>query len=111
MTTSAERKAYNQGVFRNANERLERGAEELVGADEASIVPFLCECSRLDCTQVVLLTLAAYEEVREGPRRGIAVVGHEDAEVEDVVERHDGYLVTEKFGRAGDLHAEADPRS
>jgi hypothetical protein len=111
VTTSAERKALNEGVFREANERLERGAQELIGAAEGSVIPFLCECPRMDCTNVVLMTLAAYEDVRSGPRRGLAVVGHEDLEVEDVVARFDGYVVTEKFGRAGEVHEEADPRS
>src|SRR4051794_25025454 len=46
MTTSAERKALNEGTFREANERLERVARDLVDADDASLVPFLCECPR-----------------------------------------------------------------
>ena len=66
MTTPAERKALNEGTFRDANEELERGARELVDADDTSLVPFICECPRPDCVQVVLVTLAEYEDVRAG---------------------------------------------
>jgi hypothetical protein len=110
MTTGAERKALNEGTFRDANEKLERGAREILQGDEDSPVPFLCECPRQDCTQVVFLTLAQYEEVRAGARRGLSVVGHDDPSVERVVEEGDGYVITEKFGEAGDVHADHDPR-
>ena len=111
MTTSAERKALNEGVFRDANEDLERGAVELIGADDGQRVPFLCECPQMDCTLVVLLTLDEYEQVRSGPRQGLAAPGHEDPEVETVIARNDRFVMTEKFGRAGEVHAERDERS
>jgi hypothetical protein len=60
---------------------------------------------------VVLLTLAEYEVVRSVPERGIAKWEHEDLEVEVVVDRNQRFLMTEKFGRAGEVHAERDPRS
>ena len=64
MVTPEERKALNEGTFRDANERLERAAEGILdGADETP-VPFLCDCPRMDCTEVVLLTLREYERVR-----------------------------------------------
>lgn len=111
MSTTAERKALNEGTFRGANERLERGAVELVGVGDGQMVPFLCECPRIECTQVVLLTLEEYEQVRSGSRQGLAALGHEDPEVEDVIGRNDRFVTTEKFGRAGEVHAERDERS
>ena len=111
MTTSDERKALNEGVFRDANESLERGVVELIGVDDGRRVPFLCECPRMDCTQVVLLTLDEYEQVRSGSRRGLAALGHDDPEVETVVARNERCVTTEKFGRAGEVHAEKDERS
>ena len=111
MATPAERKAQNELAFRGANESLGRGARELVGADEpSSLIPFLCECPRVDCTQVALLTLAEYEEVRSGGELGMAALGHEDPEIERVVAQNDRFTVTEKFGRAGEVHAETDRR-
>jgi hypothetical protein len=110
-TTSAERKALNENAFREANEKLERGAHEIVGAEFDSIVPFLCECPRPECKEVVSLTFAEYERVRADSRQGIAKVGHEDPEIEDVVERNDRFLMTKKFGRAGEVHTKTDPRT
>lgn len=111
MATSAERKAHNQGVFREANEKLEQNAKNLVGTEGETTVPFLCECPRQECTAVVLLTLAEYEVVRSVPERGIAKWDHEDPEVEVVVDRNERFVMTEKFGRAGEIHAARDPRS
>jgi hypothetical protein len=111
MTSSAERKALNEDTFRNANETLEQGAKTIVGPDAEMPVPFLCECPRLECTEVVLVTIPEYEAVRSDPRRGFAVAGHEDPAIENVVERTDRFLVTEKFGRAGEVFMETDERT
>ena len=111
MGSSAERKALNEGAFRDANERLERAAEEIVGSEaEDTPVPFLCECPQLECTQVVRLTLAEYERVRSGSRQGLAALGHEDPSIENVLERNERFVMTEKFGEAGEVHTEGDPR-
>ncbi len=110
MATPAERKALNEGAFRNANERLEQTTRELVSGEHASPVPFLCECPRTDCMQVVLLTLAEYETVRARSEGGLAAPGHEDPEIERVLARNDRFVMTEKFGRPGQVHRETDPR-
>ena len=111
MPNPEERKGLNEATFREANERLEAGARELIGADDDSLVPFLCECPRMDCTQVVLLTLAEYEYVRSDGSRGMAVPGHQDETVERLVSQTDRFVVTEKFGPAGDVVVDSDPRS
>jgi hypothetical protein len=112
MPTPVERKAMNEGRFRDANEQLERGARQILeSGDSASLVPFLCECPRLDCSAVVLLTLEEYEDVRAAGERGLAMIGHEDGSIEHVVARNDRFLTTEKFGPAGDIHADRNPRT
>jgi hypothetical protein len=113
VTTSEERKALNEGVFRRANEEVEAAAVELKGPRpdaDADPVPFICECPQPDCRRVVLLTLAEYERVRSDGRYGLAFPGHEDAAIERVLERNDRFVMTEKFGAAGAVHDEADPR-
>jgi hypothetical protein len=110
VATSAERKASNEGVFRDANEQLERGAQAILEGGDGQFVPFLCECPDPECTRVALLTLAEYGEVRSNGKGGLAVLNHEDPSVERVVERNDRFVRTEKFGRAGEIHEEADPR-
>ena len=109
MTDAAERKALNEAAFRNANETLERGARELVDAGGASLVPFLCECPKPDCTQVVLLTLREYEHIRGRPF-GVTAIGHDDPSIERVVAENDRFVTTEKFGAAGEMHGRTDPR-
>jgi hypothetical protein len=111
VQAAAERKASNESTFRLANEKLEERATAMVGREDASPIPFLCECPRQDCTQVVLVTLAEYESVRAEPRRGLAVPGHEDYEIECVIERNERFAVTEKFGRAGEVQERLDPRT
>ena len=79
--------------------------------DDGQLVPFLCECPQMACTQVVLLTLGEYEQVRSGSRQGLAALGHEDPEVENVIDRNDRFVMTEKFGRAGEIHEARDVRN
>ena len=110
VATPAERKALNQGTFRRANEALNRGARELLGADDESFVPFLCECPDPECKQVVLVALGEYEGARARGEFGLAALGHEDVTIERVVKRNDRFAVTEKLGRAGEVHRETNPR-
>jgi hypothetical protein len=111
VATSAERKALNEGRFRDANEHIERKAVELVGVHDGQFVPFLCECPQMDCTQIALLTLEEYEKVRSDGRQGLAVLGHEDSTIERVLERNERFVLTEKFGRAGEVHDHNDDRN
>jgi hypothetical protein len=39
---------------------------------------------------------ATFEVVRENPLRFLVVAGHEQPDVESVIERHPGYLIVEK---------------
>lgn len=110
MADTAARKALNQGTFRDANEKLERGARQILGGDDQAPVPFLCECSRIECTEIVLATLTEYEAVRARPRGGILVAGHPEPSIERVVDENERFVVTEKFGEAGEIHAAQDPR-
>jgi formate-nitrite transporter family protein len=90
----AERIAENEARFRDINERL-RGDLQPV-ADEAEAVRFVCECGNASCREGVALVLSDYRAVRLHPRRFAVVPGHEIADLEAVVERHDDYLVIEK---------------
>ena len=111
MTDSKGKQAENEALFRDANEHLEQFAASNVDDAGGRVVPFLCECDRLDCTQVVLVTIREYERVREGSRRSIMVNGHDNPELERVVEETDRYVVGEKFGEAAEVYGDLDPRS
>ncbi|HEY0276848.1 MAG TPA: hypothetical protein VGC32_01135 [Solirubrobacterales bacterium] len=90
---------------RRVNEAIERGTES------ARDAVFVCECGHLGCTATVELTIPEYERVRSSFDRFLVVPGHEIESVEDVVERHDGYLVVAKRdGQAVAIAAVTDDR-
>jgi hypothetical protein len=105
-TSSADRIAHNEAVFRDINERIGNGHWP---GDQAEPVAFRCECGHLGCNQLVELTTSAYESARADARRFILVPGHEIPDVEVVVERGNGYVVVEKVGEAGDVADATDP--
>jgi hypothetical protein len=103
-----ERIAHNQATFREANEDIELAAERM--RLYGSQVPFICECPRAECSDIVRLTLEEYEEVRARPEWFATAPGHEDISVESgaakVVDERPGYVVVEKVGSAGEIARE-----
>lgn len=83
------------GMFREVNERIAEIAGTWQWEDKQG---FLCECVSSECTRAVLLTRAQYESVRAGAARFFTAPGHEQAEQERVVERHEDFVVVEKLG-------------
>jgi hypothetical protein len=109
MERSAEhRVGRNEGIFREANEAIERG---LWPGQEHGAVRFRCECARLECNSAIELTVSEYERVRRNPRWFVVLLGHEVSEVDVVVERRPGYVVVEKRGPAGSIAENEDPRA
>ena len=106
---SAERVALNDATFRNANERIEEKAEEL----DVDPSPFLCECADEECSAVIRLSLAEYEEVRSEPTHFVNVPGHEVTAGPHaaVVAERAGYVIVEKLGVAADIVADLDERT
>ena len=90
--TELDRLRQNEETFARANEQI-RGAAERLRVDP---VPFLCECSATNCTDLIRLTLDAYRLVR-GSGGFMVCPGHDDPHVETVVEDHGAYQVVEKF--------------
>jgi hypothetical protein len=100
-----QRVAMNEATFRKVNEAME------VGQDPSGLLTFVCECGRLHCTKLIELTRAEYERIRANPRRFAIVEGHEILEAEEIVERHDRYLVVEKSGDPeSEIVEHTDPR-
>ena len=80
-----ERLAYNEATYRTLNEGIERGH---AGDPPDRQVGFRCECARF-----------------------FMLGGHELPEIEDVVERREGYVVVEKRAHAGETAEAVDPRA
>jgi len=99
---SAKRRlAHNEALARRMNEELE-ALEALPRGERSSPRWFICECSRPECTDyIVEITPDDYERIHQHPRRFILRPGHEDWELESIVEARGGYVVVEKKGEAG----------
>jgi len=103
-----ERIAKNEASFRLINERLQDGLRRLPHPPE--LIPFVCECGSRRCTGAVELSLEEYEAVRAHPDRFAVLPDHVFPEYENVVERHERYVVVEKLGVAGLISELTDPR-
>ena len=105
----AERLARNESRFREINERVEHDLEPIVERQD-ELIPFVCECGRPTCSQALELSLGEYEAVRSDATRFVVVDGHQIDDVEDVVERHDRYLVIQKHPETWAIVEQTDPR-
>ena len=104
-TDDATRAALNETTFRDVNEGIEEGRREREG-----LVPFVCECGKLGCNELVMLSLQEYEEIRRGSRRFFVATGHE-SEFEEVLREEERFTVVEKpDGPLGEIADETDPR-
>ncbi len=102
--------AENEVRFRAANERIEHAGERFGVA--GSSLPFICECGRLTCVEVIRATIRQYEEVRATPRQFMCAAGHEITAdgLARVVDEPAGYVIVEKLGVAGEVAEANDPR-
>ncbi|MDX6653435.1 MAG: hypothetical protein QOH18_127 [Solirubrobacterales bacterium] len=101
-----ERAAAAEVNGRQVNEAIERGTRT------ATAAVFVCECGHVGCNSTIELTIAAYESVRSGFERFLVVPGHELEDIEDIVERHETYLVVAKRdGQAVTIAAVTDDRA
>jgi hypothetical protein len=105
---TARRIGHNEARFRDVNEALSSSATVV---DASRLYPLRCECGALGCNQLIELTVPEYEAVRAHPTRFALADGHEIAEAERIVERHDRYVVVEKLDKAADVARDTDPRS
>jgi hypothetical protein len=107
MDKDTERRvARNESLFREANEAIGRG---LWPEQEDTIIRFRCECAA-QCGQPVELSHREYERIRRNSRWFIVLEGHGIPDVEEVVERHDGWMVVQKTETGGDVAEALDPR-
>ena len=106
------RRARNEALFREVNERIEaisKGFAE--GEQQPERMGLVCECGRQECTEMLEAAVAEYEAVRSNPRRFLVLPGHEQTDIERVVERNSRFFVVEKFEDASEVAIKHDPRS
>jgi len=84
------RMEHNEQLFRSVNEEIDDRS------DARGEIEYLCECADTSCSATVRLTHAEYAAVRSTPDRYLVLEGHTAPGLEEVVERHEGWLVVRK---------------
>ena len=108
MTDSQdERLAHNEVVFRTVNENI---AQLATGLGRDARYDFICECSSTGCFEKLSLKLDEYENVRSNGAWFLLRDGHQDLQIELVVQTYPEYVVVEKDGVAGVVAELEDPR-
>jgi hypothetical protein len=103
------RVGLNEALFREVNEQIHSLVDdESVGGNSITVI---CECGDVNCTERVELLLSDYERIRSDNLLYVIARGHNIPAVERIVERRDGWEVVRKFGEAGEVAEETDPRS
>jgi hypothetical protein len=90
----SDRVRKNEETFAKANEQIRDRAERLEFDDA---VPFLCECSNVNCVETMQLPLPTYRDARGRGDAFILRAGHNDPSVERIVGNVAGYILVQKF--------------
>lgn len=85
----------NEERFAAANVQIAEKAKSLQMNDRS--IPFLCECSDLRWTKIIQLSLAEFQATKAKTGAFILLAGHDDANVERVIDKTDGYVLVEKL--------------
>ena len=105
---SERRMAENEMVFREYNERIKKGFDELksiakderqkeyMGDDDTSLM-FYCECSDESCRKRVELKPSRYDKIHKHRNYFVIVRGHEVKSIERVIEDNAAFCIVEKF--------------
>jgi hypothetical protein len=84
-----ERIAQTELFFRAVNDEIARN-------DGHGTTLFLCECGNSACTEAIELTAAVLRRLHAEQGLFVVLPGHEIADLETVVDGHDGYLVVRR---------------
>lgn len=90
-----EHATQNEQTFQSYNARR-AAIEESGGTPDNEPVPFVCECDQPTCWRAIKIPLDEYERAVEAPDRFVVVPGHDDPEVEVVVETRETFLIVSK---------------
>lgn len=100
-----QRAARNEALFREVNQNIAL-LEERHGTASSQPV-FLCECADAGCTEQLSVDAETFRRVRKQPRHFLLRAGHDDPQLERVVETHPDFVIVEKTGEAGRVAEDA----
>jgi hypothetical protein len=99
----------NEAVFREVNERINDLAEHFQLENQP--LDLVCECGDPSCVERITMSGEEYEELRREPTHFAVYPGHEQADVETVVDRRRGYDIVRKHeGAPAQIAEQTDPR-
>lgn len=103
-----ERAARNEALFREVNDRI--GELNEAFAQFTDVYEIACECSNIECIAVLTIGRTEYLVARQSPRTFVVLPEHVVTDLERVVSEHEGCVVVEKLGEAGELATEISNR-
>ena len=95
MNVSTERHELlieNQRTFRGANERLNK----LIHLTDGQLVPYICECARIECLGRVLASVSEFVSIHEDRTRYFILPDHMRVDGEKILSANDRYEIVEK---------------
>jgi hypothetical protein len=99
----------NEALFRQVNERIESLNESFAAVTDTFEI--VCECADAGCVSLIPITPDAYEQIRADPTLFIVAPGHENPEVEGIVDTQNAYHVVRKqSGLPEQVARRTDPR-
>jgi hypothetical protein len=99
-----ERAARNQSLFREVNEQIDILSRTFLDEPEVS---YVCECLDLTCIERIAIPHDVYERIRRNPTEFFVAPGHEDAQVEEVVDRDPRWVVVRKLGAGASVASDS----
>jgi hypothetical protein len=98
MTKSQLLRAENEMIFKMRNDKASTLASDILdgSSKDTYMLNFICECSDEHCTSKIEMTLSQYQKVRSSPAKFIVQAGHEQTDIERIVQR-EPFNVVEKF--------------
>ena len=122
-TPSERRLAENEVIFRQLNEQLQKGFDEMNKLAEEDNQPeylishgsqdrplhFHCECADNKCAERVLVNFHEYNEIHKRRDHFVVIPGHEVEGIERVIRRESEYNVVEKLSPPPDTADRLNP--
>ena len=103
MDPREERTAANEALLREVNDRIEDVGQRLRVLPDDETLDFRCECGQSGSESLISMSVREYAHVRADVDRFAVTPGHENDEIERVVERNDRYVIVDKRPEAEPL--------
>jgi hypothetical protein len=105
VQSRARRFAENEALFRELNDRIDETGRRFYLEGQLA-QKFVCECGHAGCTDWVTLTMEEYHAIRGNDAWFFVTPGHDEPEVERVVDQTERFATVEKIGEAGAIAVE-----